>query len=161
MVPRSSSKHYLHTRARLRTIWDGETSRSWFFYLTAREQWDLHNYFQFTVDLADRDALCHRQAVTDDNPSLSHQAGKAVARLDRLIAHGPDDDPAYQREREQARKHAHTKAADTGKKPRVLTIRAEMRPDVDYKKIARALLMTARDLQEESDDSTARTPPAA
>ncbi len=158
-MPRSTDKTFLQSRTQLTILWndDADPARQ-FFYLTAREQWDLRAYFQFTVKLSDQDAVLHRRAVTHSQPSLPHRAGRALARLERLITNGPEADPTYQRQRRAARRAALVYAKAHDKKPRALSVRAEMQPEPDAKKFAQALIQIARQRLADEHESTAATP---
>lgn len=144
-----------------RTLWenDGSPNHRCFLYLTVREQWDLHTYFQFTVKLSELDAVHHRHAVTDSQPSLPARAGRAFARLERLIEHGPEADPTYQRQRRAARKAALANAKANNKKARVLSVRAGMKSELDANKLAQALIQIARQRLAEANALAAAIPP--
>jgi hypothetical protein len=53
-------------------------------HLSFVEQRALHDYFAFTKPLSEREALAHRKAVSTQDRSLPHRAGKAMKRFTLL-----------------------------------------------------------------------------
>lgn len=49
--------------------------------IPAPQQWDVHRYYQTQVDAADLRLLTNREALTREDLSLPHRAGKAFADL--------------------------------------------------------------------------------
>ena len=104
--------------------------------LTPGDQRALHDYFQPSKDLPPEVRLAHRATVTAARPSLPHQAGRALSKL----RNPPDALPVHRQSGGQIR------AVTSGRgRQRNITVRAVLRPEIDYPKLARALLMLARD----------------
>jgi hypothetical protein len=54
--------------------------------LEPAEQWELHDFYGFTENYDDVQALAHRAAVSLARPSLPQQAGKAFRKVAALLA---------------------------------------------------------------------------
>jgi hypothetical protein len=105
-------------------------------YLTSTEQWQLHDYFQPSKYLADTELLEHRKKISKERPSLPHQAGRALAKLERhaarlAVQHAK---PAALSQPVQHQRRG---------KDRVITVRSVVRPEPDLKLLARAIVMLA------------------
>ena len=57
-MPRLTNRDYLATRHQLASLWK-QNSGSFFAALPAYAQRDLHDFFAFTVSMADEEALAH------------------------------------------------------------------------------------------------------
>jgi hypothetical protein len=78
-MPRITHLYYSARREQLRKIW---ASGGWeFSLLTAREQWDLHEYYVITQDMTDQELRLHRRLVKQVDPSLPQRAGRTYAKL--------------------------------------------------------------------------------
>lgn len=139
----------------MKNLWDDDSNRGWFSYLSPNEQWAIHQFFQISKNMSDQQLLAQRAAITNQRPSLPGQAGKAAAHLDRLIVYGPIADPAYQRQLARERK----KSPVIIGRPRRLVIRSEVKPEIDAKQVARAIIRIAQTPRQQSlPDSGASTP---
>lgn len=83
-MPRLTDQQYLQAHHQLRRFW--QYAQAIYSYLAPAEQWQLHDYFQLSKDLSDQDLLAHRQAITKERPTLPHQAGKLLTKLDAAAA---------------------------------------------------------------------------
>lgn len=119
-MPRLTDRDYLFLRSYLYEVW--QTRRQAFALISPRDQYYLHRYFNLSDEMSDTDALTHRKAITAFQPSLPQCAGRALKCL---------ADPKALR-------------GTTGAKRIVLY--PLIRPEPDIGKLARALLGTARKL---------------
>jgi sigma54-dependent transcription regulator len=124
-MPRRTTDHYLHTYHWLRSIW--LTTNQVFGYLTYADQRTLHDYFCFAIELSEADLLAHRSAVTAEKPSLPQRAGRVLAKLD------PDD-------ARFAVGTTRSAAVHTSKSGRRIVVRGIAKPQVDYKRLSKALI---------------------
>lgn len=90
------------------------------------------------MDLTDDQASTYRQAVTAKWPSLPRRAGKAYAKFTKVITRLEATPPPPKRTPGRRRK----------KKLYVVRTEGVVRPDVDFDKLARVLLVIARDKAE-------------
>jgi hypothetical protein len=134
-VPRLSNAEYLKRHQVLKRAWFEFEGRH-FAYLSSREQWDLHAYYQPSKDLTDEELLEHRRKIAKDELSLPARAGKAWANL---VA---------------GRDTGATRSFD-GK--RWITLRAIVKPEIDVKLLSRALVELAK--QEAQAEVADRVPP--
>ena len=145
-MPRLTNSDYHATRAWLAELW--QNNKGWFSYLSAAEQYALHDYFVPSKHLSDEALLEHRQTITKQRPSLPHQAGKAASKLDRIVTKGPQVIDTTRAVTRTALK------AKSGK-ARNLTVRAVMRPEPDFHKLARALIaLKTAELKQRKEDET-------
>ncbi|HVX58722.1 MAG TPA: hypothetical protein VG964_03220, partial [Candidatus Saccharimonadales bacterium] len=79
-MPRLSTAEYLQRQQVLNRAWFEFGGRH-FAYLSSREQWDLHAYFQPSKHLTKEELIRHRRQITKEQPSLPARAGKAWANL--------------------------------------------------------------------------------
>ncbi|OFJ53378.1 hypothetical protein BEL07_13005 [Mycolicibacterium grossiae] len=103
-----------------------------FLYLTFRDQVDLHTYFQFASDKTEAELIEHRRNVHALDRSLPHRAGRAYARLIR-----------------GERAPATSSALSDGSR---ISVRAIVRPEIDFRMLAKALLYTAMDQEKRRSD---------
>lgn len=134
-MPRLTNPRYIEVHHRLRNYWLEDTVP--YIYLTPKEQWDLHQFFQPYKTLSDDELIAHRQAVTQQSSSLPHQAGRALKKLEVAAAAmareraQPPDPPEGKRKRQSLRGP--------------LVVRSLVRPESDAKKLARVLLELVRE----------------
>lgn len=135
-MPRLTNTDYLINRHLLIEVWE----RHWaqLAELPTFAQRDLHRYYAMSKDLYDDQALAHRKEATKKEPSLPQQAGRAFAQLEAVM-----------READLRSQSPSPVAIPPGRrgKRRAMTIRvrALVRPEIDYKLIAEALLRQAID----------------
>lgn len=79
-MPRLTTLDYLNHRAALRKEWF-ESNGYAFAFLTPTQQFQLHDYYAFTKELAPLDILEHRERVSADGSSLPQQAGRAFTHI--------------------------------------------------------------------------------
>jgi hypothetical protein len=133
-MPRLTNQRYILIHRALRHHW--LNNQVLFSYLTPNEQWDLHDFFKSYVDMPDAVLLQHRQEVSAKFPSLAQRAGKALRHLDAVIQQ------IVTAKRASNTATAHTKQAGP---PQPAHVRALVNPKIDTQKIARALLMWAKE----------------
>lgn len=130
-MPRMSKKDYWKYHKTLRHLWLNH--QYLYSYLSPERQWQLHDFFKPAEDIAREQLLEHRQAITKDRPGLPHQAGWALKELTQTVgtfASQPKPKPKATRQR----------GKPTAKRYKVYSI---VRPEIDYDKLADALLMLA------------------
>lgn len=143
-MPRLTDSEYLINRHLLIEVWEqhwGQLAE-----LPTFAQRDLHRFYAMSKDLSDDEAIALRRDATAQEPSLPQQAGRAFAQLKRVMS------DALAREREPT-----PLAMQTGRrgKRRAGTVRvhALARPEIDYERLARALLEHAMDEIEKEKSS--------
>jgi len=135
-MARLNDKQYLRTHKQLRRFW--EHNNRLYAELTSLEQWQLHDYFQPSKDWPDEQLLEHRAAISAKRPSLPHQAGRALNKFHASAAH-----LAVRRIR-AAHTPARVAAGSRKRGDRVITVKAVVRPEIDYKKLTQALIGLAK-----------------
>ena len=125
-MPRLSNSTYLLIHQHLRQDW--LTQSRIYSLIPPKDQRYIHDFFRPSEHLTDEELLAHRRAVSRQHPSLPHCAGRAVHRVVRPVNH-----PELVRGR--------------------IRVYPVLRPQVDVEKFARALLMTAREMQHRQTDS--------
>lgn len=139
-MPRLSAKHYLRAHRRLRRYWDYQQMA--YGSLSATEQWHLHDFFQPTKDWTEERLLVHRAQITEQRPSLPHQAGRALAKLDAAAAR-----VAVLRVRDQAATQPKSpKRTSARSKDRQVRVLGVVKPEIDTTRLARAIVMLAEQL---------------
>jgi hypothetical protein len=132
-VPRLTDSAYLKKRNLLVKSWrDAPCSR-----LDAMDQYALHRYFAPTKDLSDREALERRRAVTAKLPSLPQEAGKAWACFEAARAAPAPVHVAVPYGRRRGKNQDFE-----------VRVSAVLRPDVDFKRLARVLLDIVREREQ-------------
>jgi hypothetical protein len=116
-------------------------------------------------NLSDDELREHRQKITQDRPGLPTQAGKAFRQLSfiyltaRDYAHG--DELAFHRTINKLAMPGaisrHTERSVNGKS-RTISVAAVLRPEPDYKKLARALTVIVQQRIEEGLDPVTGKP---
>ncbi len=132
-MSRLTDHDFLHIHDRLAHLW--AKAPGTFGYLSAQEQWCLHDYFQPSKNMSDLQLLAHRQAISAARPSLPQRAGRALTKLDEAAA-------------VWALRQVRPKAVNKRKPQaeRHVTVRAVVRPEVDPEKLARAFINLAQDI---------------
>jgi len=122
-VPRLSNAAYLRRHYLLHKAWFDLQGKP-FSYLSPREQWDLHAYYQPYKHLSEEELLAHRVKISKDRPSLPAKAGKAYANL-------------------AAGRVTGVTSSSNGK--RQFSVRGIMNPEIDLKQLSRALIAMAEE----------------
>ena len=140
-MPRLSPKQYLKQRRFPRQLWLQRISA--YSYLTPTQQWQIHAFFRPSDALTDVQLLKHRKAITAEQPSLPHQAGKTIKDFGQIL-------------RGKAKVHATVKTTTTGRSKTAKTIRVRslVRPQIDIPRLARALI----ELEHQKSGTTSRKP---
>jgi hypothetical protein len=134
-MPRLTDHHYLTICHRLRALL--LTTPDVFAFVTALEQWKLHDYFQPAQDLTDAQRLVHRREISARWPTLPQQAGRALAKLDEASTTWA-----------MLRLHAPVPAASLTKGHGPIKVQGVVQPEVD----AEALLRVLLDIANQPDD---------
>lgn len=126
-MPRLSAKDYLKYRKFLRRLW--LQRQATYSYLTPTQQWQIHAFFRPDEDLTDDQLLEHRKQITAEQPSLPHQAGRAIKDFGQML-------------RGKAKVQATATTVSTGRKRDTKTIRARsvVRPQIDTPRLAKVLI---------------------
>jgi hypothetical protein len=126
-MPKLTNEDYLKRHDLLGRLW--EQNQRAYSYLSYQQQRDLHDYYVPTKSLTDLELLAHRKRVTKQNPSLPQRASRAFAAL---------------------RQGKVTKPISVSEsRGRQISARALARPEIDAKKLARALLQMAEEMTPE------------
>lgn len=128
-MPRLTAQHYLELHAILQGQW--LTNPRPFSYITAKQQWDIHAYFQPHRQWSDAGLLAYRKQVTIADPSLPHRAGRALKKLIENTRH-------MEALAVQASTSTDSKHHIGNMKP--VAIYPLVKPEIDTHKIARALV---------------------
>ncbi len=134
-MPRLTTREYLRTHDKLRRLWLRDPSL--FAERTPTEQWLLHDFFKPDRDLTDLQLLQHRDEITQQRPSLPHQAGRALNRFWDATAQLAVKRVA--RAKAPAAPAKRVRQAD-----RHLTVKSIVKPELDAKKLARAYIWLAQ-----------------
>lgn len=134
-MPRLTPTAYLRHRNYLARLWIQSEGDAFAFIPTSAQR-DLHDYFALTVRITNDEALEHRAAMTEAFPSLPSQAGRAYVALKSDQQNVPN---------QMVRDHlaARTSTYTSGKTTRSLRVLAIARPEIDHRRLARALLALA------------------
>lgn len=127
-MPRLPTKDYISIHNYLHDLWLDH--RPLYSLLTPNQQHYLHEFFAPAKDLDDKQLREHRKAVTKTQPSLPHCAGRALRDLDLIM---------------EGKKQPVLLKAPDGRGGQI-RVRPLMRPEIDYDKLARALMQTARSI---------------
>jgi hypothetical protein len=152
-MPRLSARKYLQASKRLRRYWYHQQMA--YGYLTAAEQWQLHDFFKPTKDWTDDEVLAHRAEITTQRPSLPHQAGRALAKIDEIAPqlavigvrrrHAPPAKPARR-----------TNVRD---QDRHITVRAVVKPEIDTERLAKVVIAMAEHLAKQKAEQRGKDEP--
>jgi hypothetical protein len=116
-------------------------------YLSALEQWDLHGFYAPADDFTEQQALAYRASTSKEHPSLPQRAGRAYARLmvfvqwevaERYLA----SLPSRRAPPVKSGKRTNHRGIDMN-----IRVQALVRPKIDYKNLALALLEFARSVE--------------
>lgn len=109
--------------------------------LSPAEQWALHDFYACNKKLSDDEALVHRRDATIKQPSLPQRAGKAFKKLNVFMNQPPRIPvPTPVRADGHRRKIPNSKS--------VISVTSVVNPDVDYERLAKALLQHVREQHE-------------
>jgi hypothetical protein len=143
-MPRLTTREYLRTHDKLRRLWLRDPSL--FAELSPTEQWLLHDFFKPDRVLTDLELLQHRDEITQQRPSLPHQAGRALNQFWDATAQLAVKRVA--RAKAPAAPARRVRQAD-----RHLSVKAIVKPELDAKKLARAFIWLANQrLREQRGD---------
>ncbi len=129
-MPRLSNQQYLQRHHVLRELWLNNQPQ--FARVGVSQQWELHAYFLPSKDLTDKELLEHRQAITKEDRSLPHKAGKAFAAL---------RSPRKPRSRSDMQSHQ-------------LGVYAVAKPELDMHQLTEALLALVREIKQNGRGSS-------
>lgn len=143
-MPRLTTLDYLNHRAALRKEWFDNNGYA-FVFLTPTQQFQLHDYYALTKELAPIDVLEHRKRVSAGGSSLPQQAGRAFTRIRpfldlEVIPQAP--------------------SAKTGRKRtwtagnRRVKVFSLVKPELDPAEFARIIIAAAKEQQRRRGDST-------
>lgn len=113
-------------------------------YLSSEEQWQLHDFFKPTKDWPDDEALAHRQQITQQRPTLPHQAGRALAKLDEIAARVTVS--RVRANHQAATQKTSGKHSNVRNRDRQIQVLGVVNPEIDTKRLARAIVMLAEQL---------------
>jgi hypothetical protein len=142
-MSRLTDDDYLHMVHSLRVLWLHDNGV--FAAVLPVDQWRVHDFFRPSENLTDKERLEHRHQISKERPTLPNQAGRALARIHQdaavlgLYRARLARDPQPSKLKPEHRKQVPYNT------PRNITVRAVVKPIVDTKKLAKALLDLARD----------------
>ncbi len=116
-------------------------------YLSSAEQWQLHDFFQPTKGWTDQQLLAHRSQITQERPSLPHQAGRALAKIDEIAAR-----VAVFRVRSKHRAAAQAKSASRSNvrnADRQIRVLGVVKPAIEVERLAHVIALMAEHLAAE------------
>lgn len=137
-MPRQSTRRHLEVRRWVAKLWTERPSI--LGALSHQDQRYLHDYFLPSVIVSDEQLLAYRAKISKDRPSLPQCAGRAVKRLEALVAM-PARVPV-------AASWSRTKQRGT---PAVTA--ATVKPQIDIESMARALVWAAEGLAKQDRES--------
>ena len=133
-MARLTNQEFIKRHRLLRQLWLKHQAR--FALLKPTQQWDVHDYYRPSEELAEAELLANRRRISQERPALPHRASKAFKILIGLT---PAPEPAV-----------HTDPR-TGRR---IQVRAVVRPQIDVEKLASALLMLAEHLTQQDGDES-------
>jgi len=133
-MPRLTARQYLQAHDKLRRLWPRDPSL--FAEVSPTDQWLLHDFFKPDRGLTDLEMLRHRDVITQQRPSLPHQAGRALSRF-------WDTTARVGLKRVAKSKAPATPAQRVRQADRHLVVKALVKPEIDVKKLARVFVMLA------------------
>jgi hypothetical protein len=133
-MSRLTARQYLKAHDQLRRLWLRDPAL--FAEISPTDQWLLHDFFKPDRDLTDLELLGHRDVITQQRPSLPHQAGRSLNRF--------WDATARVAVKRVARAKAPAAPAERVRQAdRQLVVKSLVKPEIDVKKLARAFLWLA------------------
>lgn len=139
-MPRLSNDLYYHRYEVLRWLWLNRVGI--YSYISPKEQWAIHDYFQPSKQLSFQELVDHRRTVSRERPSLPATAGRAANQIWQLIEGQRAPRPFAQSEQR-------------GSRQRQVTVRAVVRPEIDIEKLAKTLLELAKLQAKDKEPPTA------
>lgn len=127
-MPRLTNAVYLDQRALLVREWDHADGH--FARLSVMDQFALHRFFGPFIQMSDHEALQYRFKITSAEPSLPSKAGKAFVRFSTALT---TPRPVAFRKVKGVKRDYHVR------------VEGLVRPDIDFDKLARALLAFAKE----------------
>jgi hypothetical protein len=130
-MPRLTDKQYLKYRKFLRRLW--LQHKEAYSHLTPNQQWQIHEYFRPSEELTNEQLLEHRKDITIQHPSLPHQVGRNIKEFGQIL-------------RSKSKSRA-TVSKYTNKRgqTRNIRVRSIVRPKIDTRRLARALIELDRE----------------
>lgn len=132
-MPRITFQTYLHRRAQLATTWRHAAAN--FSMLSAKEQWDLHDYYRHSEQLTKAQLHQHWRRHNTAASSRPQRAGRAYAAFTPFIV----DQPVTPAPITKQQKPKHRRTDD-----RHHRIRGQVHPAANAAKAARLLLELVR-----------------
>lgn len=141
-MPRLAHPDYCAQHRFLREVWLNDQP-AW-SELSPNEQWDLHDFFSPTRDLSAYEPKEFRRKMTAADPSLPQRAGRALNKLEVVLAvrAAAAQAPAVQPVPVEKPKRKYT----SGK--RKISVKALVHPEPDIDGTAKALIALAREMAE-------------
>jgi hypothetical protein len=150
------SQHYERYQF-LRTAW--REFNKLYALLSLRQQWQIHEFYQPSKELTQAELTAHIKELHHTNPALVHQAGKHVHLMMRVFRHISSELGVPKLEQAHALntliQRVNPSPVVTTKNDRRLTIAAVARPTPDMDKLAKALVMLAKQMNN-GDQSNAK-----
>lgn len=131
----------------LHMVWQGFPE--FFTTLSFADQRRVHDYYRPHLNLTDEQLVAHQARLRAEQPGLPSTAGRAFKKLDtvyQLTFKQAKGDPERWRAILNAHQHGITGSPD--RRGRRLKVSVLARPDIDTKRIARALVQHANESTE-------------
>ena len=131
-MPRLTNQRYVEIHYQLRRYWLKDPAP--YLSLTPNEQWNLHAFFKPNKTMTDVELVTHRRTISQQSPALPQRAGRALRKFEGAIE-------AIGRWRAQSSSTANHKRPSMNNPIKVWPL---VQPEIDAKKIARALIALAK-----------------
>lgn len=135
----------------LHMLWSTDLKRA-FLILTLSEQSAVHSFYRPAENLTEQELLDHLKAVRTKHPNLPQRAGKAYRKIEKTYLeamHVANGDAAlfdaFMRERQAS-------AVSWTRRGQRITLTPQLRPEIDAKRIARAVYDLALELGQEEQE---------
>ena len=141
-MPRLTDNTFIQRHHILRDVW--LKLHQIYHELPSDQYWDLHSYFRPSKELTNTELLEHRRTITKLRPSLPHRAGKAYAAI-----------RSAQREAQfpvRAQLTPTPVSLQTAVSTERIRIKAILKPEPDFTKIAQVILGVAEQMEREAQD---------
>lgn len=166
-MPRLTNAEFLKRHHFLAELWEYELLRVFFTILEPMAQWDIHQYYQTTNHGSDADIIETRTTVNAGDKALPQKAGRAYQEIEAIffqevryfnISHDPDNYipavRALHKVRLKLRNQKPVKTVRRGPMKRGRhTVRALVKPNIDFDKLARVYVMLALEIQKETREN--------
>jgi hypothetical protein len=137
-MPRLTNDLYYAEHLFLQVVW--ENYQILYGALSITQQWQIHAFFQPSKVMTYKELIEHRRTIIRQQPSLSHQAGKAHFKIGRIyLAASRYAEGDEEKLLKAMREIVSTVNRQRSKNRSKIQIIAIARPEPDFKLLAKAL----------------------